>query len=299
MNLSVVIVNYNAGSALVDCVESIYATSKGAEVIVVDNASSDHSIARVQETDWGAHTVTIIRNERNVGFATACNIGTRSANGELVLYLNPDCVVQSGALENLMEILVARPDAGMVGGLLLNQDGTEQAGGRRAVPTPRRALIRMFGVQRLMKRGAASSAHYDLNEQPLPQQPIEVDAISGACMLIRRRALEEVGGLDEGYFMHCEDLDWCMRFREAGWKVLFVPSARIVHAKGVCSKTRPIFVEWHKHKGMVRFYRRFFRHQYPVILLWMVQVGVWSRFGGVLLVHGARSMGAWFGWRRG
>ena len=97
-------------------------------------------------------------------------------------------------------------------------------------------------------------------------------------MMVRRDAMEDVGLLDEGYFMHCEDLGWCMRFRQAGRKILFVPDARMVHDKGHCSKARPIFVEWHKHKGMIRFYRKFFRHQYPGLLMGLVTVGVWARF---------------------
>lgn len=285
--------------ALSECIDSVKVTTDSAEIIVVDNASSDDSIARVRKIQGGAHPIRIFRNDRNLGFARACNIGASAAKGKFVLYLNPDCVVQPGAVDELIKNLIAQPDAGMVGGLLLNSDGTEQAGGRRAVPTPSRALIRMFGLQRFLQSVSSGDASYDLNEQPLPQHPVEVDAISGACMLIRRSALEQVGGLDEGYFMHCEDLDWCMRIRAAGWKILFVPAARIVHAKGVCSASRPIFVEWHKHKGMVRFYRRFFRHQYPVILMWMVQVGIWTRFGGIVLVHGTRSMSTRLRLRRG
>ncbi|MBU2621341.1 MAG: hypothetical protein KKD92_03365 [Proteobacteria bacterium] len=82
-------------------------------------------------------------------------------------------------------------------------------------------------------------------------------------MLVRGRAVNEIGIMDECYFMHCEDLDWSMRFRQKGWKIFFIPGARVVHHKGVCSKSRPVFVEWHKHKGMLRFYNKFFRHQYP------------------------------------
>src|SRR3546814_512653 len=97
-------------------------------------------------------------------------------------------------------------------------------------------------------------------------------------MLVKRQAVEDVGLCDEGYFLHCEDLDWCMRFRQKGWKILFVPSAHISHALGACSRSRPIFVEWHKHKGMMRFYRKFFRHQYPGLLMGLVTAGVWLRF---------------------
>ena len=106
-----------------------------------------------------------------------------------------------------------------------------------------------------------------------------MDAISGAFMFVRREALQIVGGLDEGYFLHCEDLDWCERFRRAGWKVLFVPDVAVVHDQGHSSRDRPIRVLWYKHRGMLRYYRKFFRDQYPLPFLWLVSAGVWLRFG--------------------
>ncbi|MDQ6962506.1 MAG: glycosyltransferase family 2 protein, partial [Mariprofundaceae bacterium] len=117
-----------------------------------------------------------------------------------------------------------------------------------------------------------------MHEMPLPEKAIDIEAISGAFMLVKREALEDVGAMDEGYFLHCEDLDWCMRFRQKNWNILFVPDIEITHAKGVCSEGRPIRVEWHKHKGMVRFYRKFFRHQYPMVFMWLVVTAVWARF---------------------
>ena len=109
-------------------------------------------------------------------------------------------------------------------------------------------------------------------------------------MLARREALTSVGLLDAKYFMHCEDLDWCMRFRRAGWRILFAPNATVLHHKGVCSRARPIFVEWHKHRGMMRFYKKFFLHQYPGALMWLVAGGVWLRFGALFAIHGLRGM---------
>lgn len=294
MSLSVVIVNYNAGPMLSACVGSILRSPLDVEVIVVDNASEDDSIGLVEHSGDGRGKLTIIRNETNRGFAAACNEGALRAGGSYILYLNPDCILEDQALESLLEVLSSGDRVGMVGGLLLNPDGTEQAGGRRSVPTPGRALLRMLGLHRFVSlRGVA----YDLHKTPLPKTPVEVDAVSGACMLVRREALDEVGGLDEGYFMHCEDLDWCMRFRSSGWSIVFVPTAKVIHAKGTCSKSRRMFVEWHKHKGMVRFYRRFFSARYPAVLSWVVPFGVWSRFGGIVLVHSARTMRAWLSGR--
>ena len=107
---------------------------------------------------------------------------------------------------------------------------------------------------------------------------------------VSREAVQDVGVWDEGYFLHCEDLDWCMRFRQRDWKILFVPSAQITHVLGVSSKDRPVFVEWHKHKGMMRFYRKFFRHQYPGLLMALVAVGVWLRFSLLAAAYtGARA----------
>jgi hypothetical protein len=97
-------------------------------------------------------------------------------------------------------------------------------------------------------------------------------------MFVRRSAAEQVGPMDDGFFVHCEDLDWCLRFGVAGWKVLFVPDIEVIHAKGACSAQRPIRVEWHKHKGMIRFYRKHFRRRYPSGLMYLVAVAVWVRF---------------------
>jgi GT2 family glycosyltransferase len=126
---------------------------------------------------------------------------------------------------------------------------------------------------------------FHLHKQPLPSGPIEVEAISGALMLVSRAALEDVGPWDEAYFLHCEDLDWCMRFRQKGWRILFVPDAPVIHYQGHSSRARPMFVEWHKHKGMVRFYRKFFSHQYPGFLMGLVGVAVWIRFSALLISH--------------
>jgi len=138
--------------------------------------------------------------------------------------------------------------------------------------------VRAFGLSRLSKRWPRLFSDFHLHEQPLPGHPVEVEAVSGACMLVRREVVEQAGGWDERYFLHCEDLDLCMSVRKNGWKVLFAPDAVVVHDKGSCSRERPIFVEWHKHRGMLRFYRKFFSHQYPGPFMWLVWIGVWLRF---------------------
>jgi GT2 family glycosyltransferase len=217
--------------------------------------------------------------DANLGFGRACNIGFSLTQAPYVLFINPDCIAQPGSVERLVEVLQQHPDMGMVGPMILNPDGSEQVGARRTTPTPGRAFIKAFGLSGVPAAWPGLFKDFNLQNEPVPAQPTDVDAISGACMLVRRTAINQVGLFDEGYFMHCEDLDWCMRFRQKGWKILFVPDARINHALGACSQSRRVFVEWHKHKGMLRFYRKFFRHQYPGVLMGLVTAGVWLRFG--------------------
>jgi len=282
--ISAVIVNYNAGEFLRRCVDSLLNCPLKIEIIIVDNASSDNSLAFLSELP----KIHLVKNATNRGFAAACNQGFKKSSAPILLFLNPDCTFSPGVLNNLLGIMEKDEQIGMVGGLLVNADGTEQAGGRRAIPTPWRSFVRAFGLSRFASRWPRLFYDFHLHKQPLPEHPVEVEAISGACMMVRRDVMHDVGEWDEGYFLHCEDLDWCMRFRKKGWKILFVPNAKITHAAGVCSKDRKLFVEWHKHKGMIRFYRKFFKPQYPGALMGLVVVGVWLRFGMVATYHSTK-----------
>ena len=275
LKIAVIIVNYNASYHLKACVDSLEKCPLEKEIVVVDNASADDSLVPLAAMP----SVRIIRNTSNLGFATACNQGVNSTTAPVLLFLNPDCTFKPAALVNLMDVLLQGPQVGMVGGLLVNLDDSEQPGGRRAIPTPWRSFVRGFGLSHLAKRWPKLFYDFHMHKEPLPTEPIEVEAISGACMMVRRDVMQDVGLWDEGYFLHCEDLDWCMRFRQKGWKIMFVPSAKITHAQGVCGDNKKLFVEYHKHKGMIRFYRKFFRHQYPGALMWLVSIGVWLRFG--------------------
>lgn len=279
--VSAIIVNYNAGDLLRESVESLLKCPLTIETIVVDNASGDNSLASIADLS----PIKIIKNDHNTGFAAACNVGIANACADYLFFLNPDCSFSRGTLIELLKHLRSHDTIGMVGGLLVNPDGSEQAGGRRAVPTPWRSFVRAFGLSRFAQRWPKLFFDFDLHKHPLPDGPVEVEAISGACMLVKRQAIDDVGLWDEGYFLHCEDLDWCMRFRQKGWKILFIPSAKVTHALGVCGRSRPIFVEWHKHKGMIRFYQKFFRHQYPGVFMWLVNLGVWLRFSMLVIKH--------------
>ncbi|QDT29224.1 N-acetylglucosaminyl-diphospho-decaprenol L-rhamnosyltransferase [Gimesia panareensis] len=288
--VSVIIVNYNSGRHVSSCVRSVLQHAPDSEVIVVDNASQDDSITLLDTEFADQSQLKIIRHPVNAGFAVACNLGTSHATHEYYFYLNPDCIIDENTIPRLLACLNKHENVGMVGGLLLNADGSEQRGGRRSVPTPGRTLVRILKLSFLSKRFPRLFPDFNLHQQALPEHPIEVDAISGACMLVKRQAFDEVSGLDEAYFLHCEDLDWCMRFHQQGWKIMFVPDAILTHEQGACSKSTPIAVEWYKHNGMVRFYRKFFRHEYPHLLLWTVILAIWVRFGSIAALSSVKNV---------
>jgi GT2 family glycosyltransferase len=295
--VSVVVVNRNAGPLLARCVASCLEQVE--RVVVVDNASSDESLRIMERVFPSEARLEVIPTGRNLGYAAGCNIGIEATDSPNVLILNPDCVLGRDVVQQMASVLEHDDAVGMVGGLLLNPDGTEQGGGRRAEPTPWRTLVRVSGLSRLAARWPELFPDFHLHNSPLPENPSEVDAISGALMLVRREAIEQVGPFDEGYFLHCEDLDWCTRFRRAGWKIMFVPDAPVVHSKGGSTRSSPIMVEWHKHRGMIRYYLKFLRDDYPDTLLWLVSVGVWLRFGVLAMLHSARSAGRFMGLMRG
>ncbi len=297
-SVDVVLVNYNAGTLLFRCVDAVSQSLRVRSVLVCDNDSSDGSLDTIRQQFGYEPRVEIHPNNANLGFGRACNIGYNLTQAPYILFINPDCIAQPASVERLLNVLEQHPEMGMVGPLILNPDGSEQAGARRTTPTVGRAFIKAFGLSRLAARFSGGPGDFNLDSTVLPTEPSDVDAISGACMLVRRSAIEQVGLFDEGYFMHCEDLDWCMRFRLAGWRVVFVPDAVVMHEKGVSSRSRPVFVEWHKHRGMARYYRKFFANRYPIVLMPVVLAGVWARFAWVALGHLVRRALATLGLRR-
>lgn len=273
--ISVVMVNFNAGELLAQNVRQALASHLEGplEVIVVDNASSDDSLARLRPLL--GERVRLQANARNVGFAVACNQGARLATGSHLLFLNPDCAVAPEAIARARAALEAHPRAGMAGALIRNEDGSEQRGCRRDLPDPKRAIYRLSGLSR---RFPDRFADFNAAGSAVPEGPTPVEAISGAFMLMRREAFDAVGGWDEGYFLHCEDLDLCQRFRDADLAVLFVPEAEATHLQGTSSRGRPMRVEWHKHRGMWRFYRKFQAPRNPGPFNALVRLGIAAHF---------------------
>lgn len=276
-SIGVVIVNYNAGAILTECVRSVLRSSVPAKVYVSDNGSQDASIQYLRAALGDNPLVAIVENDENLGFARGNNVVLPMCRCDYVLFLNPDCIIEPDTLERMVEVMAQHPEAGMAGCFIVNPDGSEQAGCRRYMPTPWRSFVRVLRLHQII-RDDPRFRSFIMAGLPLPPAPVPIEALSGAFMLVRRSAIDAVGPMDEKYFLHCEDLDWCMRFSAAGWRILFVPQVRIVHWKGLSSQAHPVKVEYHKHRGMVRFYNKFFRHQYPGILMLLVVVAVWFRF---------------------
>ncbi len=282
--VSVIVVNFNAGDLLAVCVGAALGSDVPAEVIVSDNGSTDGSLSKVRERFGANPRLTLVENGENLGFSAGNNLVLDRASAPYLLFLNPDCMVQRDTLGHLLAFMDATPDAGMAGCVIRNPDGSEQTASRRQIPDPWVGLVRFLHLDRLSPK-LTREKRLNLLDEPLPERPVQVAAVSGSFMLVRRAALEAIGPLDEGYFLHCEDLDWFARFARSKWKIYFVPNIEVVHHLGVCSKARPVRVEWHKHRGMVRFFRKFQAGGYPLPFRLLVVAGIWGHFGVLVLAE--------------
>lgn len=274
MSLSIIIVNYNAGDWLVRSVESALKFST-AQVYVVDNASSDDSMQKLAVSHKDQKRLTMINNTDNVGFAAANNQVLKIIETDYALLMNPDCELNKDTLPKMLAAFKQYPKLGLASCVILNEDGSVQTTCRRKFPTPWSAFVRMAQLHRLFPE---KFEDFDMGKQPMPKKLEFIEAVSGAFMLVNMKALLDIGLLDEGYFMHCEDLDWCKRFELKGWNVGFEPGVSVLHAKGVSSKSRPIGVLWTLHKGMLRFFNKFYKRQYSWPLRWLVTLGVYASF---------------------
>jgi GT2 family glycosyltransferase len=223
MDLSIVLVSWNTRALLVDCLNSLKGALNGQmEVLVVDNASDDDTVA-VLKTDFP--WVKLIENGKNVGFASGNNQAIRQSIGDYVLLLNPDTVVLPGALDVLLKFMTENPGVGAVGSRVLNPDGTLQTSCYPA-PTLPRELWRLFHLDALWPFGV-----YRMTDWPIDKNR-QVDVLLGACILLRREVLDQIGLLDEKYFMYSEEVDLCYRVRRAGWLIFWAPEAKIIHYGG-------------------------------------------------------------------
>lgn len=277
VDVSIVIVNWNAGEYLVRAVASAFADPFPGviEVLVVDNASADGSPALVQRAEPRARVMAM---GKNTGFARACNAGVRASRGRYVLLLNPDAEIRPGALAALAGAGDAYPDAAVIGGFVVAPDGTFDPASCRNVPTPGAAFARLFGLPGLARwRGLAP---YNLPVATSGHAP-EVGAVSGSFLLLRRAAFDHLGGLDEQFFLYAEDLDFCHRARLAGWTVRSVSAAVAVHHKHVCAAQAPYRTLRHFYWTMALFHRKHYAARYPRV----VNLAVYAGVGALLVVR--------------
>lgn len=224
MELSIIIINWNTRDLLEQCLDSLFRSTgiQELEVFVVDNASRDYSPEMVKERFPQVH---LIANDTNIGFAAANNQAARLSTGEYILLLNSDTIVRSGAIDTLAQFLDNHQRVGAVGARLLNADSSLQYS-CSPLPGLGREFKRMFHLPGVRQDGYYEMADWDINTSR------QVGVLLGACMLIRRKALDQVGLLDEDYFMYTEEVDLCYRIARAGWQLFWVPAAEVVHFGG-------------------------------------------------------------------
>ncbi len=280
-DLSIIVVNYNTGNLLKECIESIKknALNISYEIIVIDNNSSDNSVDLIKNR---FENLEIIINKINVGFARANNQGIKKSKGRYILLLNPDTVILPDCLKKMMKFMDDHPGAGVAGCKVLNPNGTLQLACRRSFPAPSISFYRLTGLSRLFPK-SKTFARYNLTYQN-PDVVREVDAVSGSFMMIIRKAMNEVGMLDEQFFMYGEELDLCFRIKEKGWKVYYVPDARIIHYKGSSSQQRKRKAVIDFHKAMYIFHKKHYANHTFFLLNWLIILGITLRAGLFLVL---------------
>jgi len=288
MELSIIIVNWNTRNLLVQCLNSIYQTVETVEmeVWVVDNGSTDGSdaaaVERFPETKF-------VQNKVNVGFAKANNQALNTAAGRYYLLLNPDTQVSKGAVEKLISFMNAHPEAGGAGAQLINSDGSKQ-NSIANFPSLATELLNKSLLRWLFPRQfPGKERNYS--------ESVEVDSVIGACMMVRRQASDQVGLLDEDYFLFLEETDWCYRMKRAGWKIYHVPQAEVYHFQGKSA-------EMERKKAKVEYYRsryHFFKKNKGSLQWILLLVGLLIRLGFELLSMAMASLVTLFaikGWRK-
>jgi hypothetical protein len=260
--LSFILVNWNTKGDIVAALRSIEGTVRDYrhEIIVVDNGSADGSPDAIREA---FPRVYLIRNERNLGFARAVNQALAQAAGRYCVLLNSDARLMEGAIKTLAAFMEENPDVGIAGGQLINEDGSRQ---NSIAPFPSLAtellnkrLLRLFFPRR-----------YPGKERDYPR-PLDVDSLVGACIIVRRQAIEEVGNLDEGYFFFMEETDWCLRMKKAGWRINFVPGALIHHLQGASASLAKAEVRIEYYRSRYRFFTKWHgRGKTGILKKWLI-----------------------------
>lgn len=285
VDVSIIIVSFNTRKLTIDCVRSIEETVKklSYEIIVVDNDSRDDSVTEILKLN--SKNTKLIQNKENFGFSKANNIGVRKSRGRYVLFLNSDTLVYENSIDGMVEFMDKNLDAGAATCFLRLPDGKLDDAAHRGFPTPWRAFTHFSNLAKLFPKFKLF-AGYNLTYLSLGKIH-EIEALAGAFMLVRKRAGEEVGWWDEDYFWYGEDIDFCYKLREKGWKIYFVPNFEILHYKGASgglkdqSKTISTATWETKRKAhearfdaMRIFYDKYYKNKYPSFIRNLVLLGV-------------------------
>ena len=277
MTIAAIIVNYNAGETLQRCVNALLKNTEHTKVTVIDNASNDGSAENLRNLYGDHQGIEFLFNPSNLGFAPAVNAVARRSTADWILILNPDCILEPETLSRLKTALMNDPRAGLAGPAVRDKGGRIQRATLRRFPDPWKSLMTASGLWRLGQWFPGFHG-VEVDVSKLTGDTVLCEAVSGACMLIRRSALEAVGFMDEAYAMHCEDLDLMFRLQQQGWHCLYVPQANSVHQQGLSSRSRPTWVHFQKHRGMTRFFKKFQAKTTFFPLRMLVYAGIWLRF---------------------
>lgn len=262
--IAAIVVSHESASTLERCLQRLRAAHEVVEIRVIDNASLDGTLDIIQRHAAQDPRVRFIGNPDNPGFAVGCNQGARESTAPWLAFVNPDLLVEADTLARLRAYAGSVDGEALLGVDLVDEAGVRDEAARRHDPD--------FGAM-LSSPAAASRLGVRMDETAELQQ---VDALSGALMLMPRALFERLGGFDEGYRLHAEDLDLCRRARAAGARVAVANDIQVVHVRGVSSRARPVFVEWHKHRGLWRYFRTYeaSSHRWPVRAA--VWVAIWA-----------------------
>jgi GT2 family glycosyltransferase len=264
--VSLIIVNWNTKEYLLDCLEAISQTGKRdfLEILVIDNHSQDRSADEVRKR---FPDVRLIENKENLGFGRATNQGLRMSFGRYPLLLNPDTRLKPGSIDTLLSFMEKHPEAGIAGAQLLNADGSKQ-NSIANFPTLATELLNKSLMRQLFPEKFPG-------KKRVYREPIEVESVIGACMMVRKEAIDAVGLLDEDYFLFLEETDWCYRMKKAGWKVYHVPEAEVYHFQGKSAETN---IEMAK----IEYYRsryQFFKKHYGILPTTLLAAGLVLKLG--------------------
>ncbi len=280
IDVSIIILNYNTKALLLACLASIEKarTLKDRwEVIVVDNASTDGSVKEISNFKSQISNLKIIQNDRNLGFAAGNNVGIKMAKGRYVLLLNSDTEVTKDAIILMLDFMDAHPKVGVSTCKLVLPDGSMDPACHRGFPTPWAAFTYMIGLEKLFPHSHLFAQYHQRYKNLLERH--EIDSPSGAFFLVRQEVINNVGMLDEDYFMYGEDLDWAYRIKQAGWQIWFYPKASVLHRKrqsGRANVDAQLRRQTQKYfyQTMELFYKKHYGHRYGWIVTQLVLLGI-------------------------